>query len=103
VIFLKRLTMANIKSAKKRAKQSEARRVVNASRKSAIKSATKSLLGAIAQGKDIGTLKELLKSVESQVARAKNKRVLHRNAAARKVSRLAKRVQAFQKSGAQSA
>lgn len=95
--------MANIKSAKKRAKQSEKRRVVNASRRSAIKSSTKGLLDAIAQGKDVATLKELLKNVEAQVARAKNKHVVHKNAAARKVSRLAKRVQAFQKTGAKAA
>ncbi|HML19482.1 MAG TPA: 30S ribosomal protein S20 [Candidatus Dependentiae bacterium] len=95
--------MANIKSAKKRAKQNEKRRIVNASRRSAIKSSTKGLIDAIAQGKDVETLKTLLKDVEAKVARAKNKHVMHKNAAARKVSRLAKRVQAFQKTGAKAA
>jgi len=95
--------MANIKSAKKRAKQSEKRRIVNSSRRSAIKSSTKGLLDAIAQGKDVETLKVLLKDVEAKVARAKNKHVMHKNAAARKVSRLAKRVQAFQKAGVKAA
>ena len=47
--------MANIKSAKKRAKQSEKRRLVNASRKTAIKTSAKSLLDAMAQGKDLET------------------------------------------------
>lgn len=91
--------MANIKSAKKRAKQSEKRRLVNASRKTAIKSSTKSLLDAMAQGKDLDTLKAMLKDVEAKVARAKNKHVLHKNAAARKVGRLAKRVVAYEKTG----
>ena len=91
--------MANIKSAKKRAKQTEKRRLVNASRKTAIKSSTKSLLDAIAQGKDIETLKTILKDVESKVARAKNKHVMHKNAAARKIGRLAKRVVAYEKTG----
>lgn len=91
--------MANIKSAKKRAKQSEKARMVNASRKTAIKSSTKGLLDAMAQGKDIQTLKVMLKDVEAKIARAKNKNVMHKNAAARKVSRLAKRVSAFEKTG----
>ena len=91
--------MANIKSAKKRAKQNEKRKLVNASRKTAIKTSTKSLIDAMAQGKDVETLKAMLKDVESKVARAKNKHVLHKNAAARKVGRLAKRVVAYEKTG----
>lgn len=91
--------MANIKSAKKRAKQSEKRRLVNASRKTAIKTSTKTLLDAMTQGKDLATLKAMLKDVESKVARAKNKHVFHKNAAARKVGRLAKRVVAYEKTG----
>lgn len=91
--------MANIKSAKKRAKQNEKRRLANSSRKTSIKSSAKSLLDAIAQGKDLMTLKTMLKDVESKVARAKNKHVLHKNAAARKVGRLAKRVVAYEKTG----
>jgi small subunit ribosomal protein S20 len=92
--------MANIKSAKKRAIQNENRKLVNARRKSAIKTSTKTLLDAITQGKDAETLKGMLKDVESKVARAKNKHVMHKNAAARKVARLAKRVVACVKSGA---
>jgi len=92
--------MANIKSAKKRAIQTEKRKLVNARRKSAIKTSTKTLLDAMTQGKDIETLKAMLKNVESQVARSKNKHVMHKNAAARKISRLAKRVVAYAKTGA---
>lgn len=91
--------MANIKSAKKRAKQNEKRRLVNACRRTAIKTSTKTLVDAIAQGKDVDTLKGMLKDVESKLARAKNKHVLHKNAVARKVSRLSKRIQAFAKTG----
>lgn len=92
--------MANIKSAKKRAIQNEKRKLVNARRRSAIKTSTKTLLDAMTQGKDITTLKAMLKDVESQVARSKSKHVMHKNAAARKVSRLAKRVVAYAKTGA---
>lgn len=84
--------MANIKSAKKRAKQSEKRRLSNSARKTAIKTASKALIEAIQEKKDMAVVKELLKTVESKLSRAKNKGVFHSNAAARKTGRLAKRV-----------
>ena len=84
--------MANIKSAKKRAIQSEKRRMKNVTRRSAIKTATKAVIEAIDQGKDAAEIKALMLSVESKLARAKGKHVLHRNTAARKISRIAKRV-----------
>ena len=91
--------MANIKSAKKRAKQNEKRRLVNSARRTAIKTSTKTLLDAVVQGKDIDTVKSMLKDIESKVARAKSKHLMHKNAAARKVSRLAKRISAYAKTG----
>ena len=86
--------MANIKSAKKRAKQTEKRREVNLARKSAIKSSTKAVLDAIAQNADEATLKKLLADAEARVSRAKSKRQMHRNTASRKIGRLAKKVAA---------
>jgi len=86
--------MANIKSAKKRAKQSEKRRAVNLARKSAIKSSTKAVLDALAKNADDVTIKKLLAEAEARVYRAKSKRQMHRNTAARKVGRLAKKVAA---------
>ncbi len=83
--------MPNIKSAKKRATQDEKRRVRNIARKSAIKTATKKVIVAV-EAADLTQAKELLKDVNAQLARAKNKGVLHRNTAARKMSRLAKQV-----------
>lgn len=83
--------MPNIKSAKKRAIQGEQRRIRNIARKSAIKTATKKVLAAV-EDKDLVEAKELLKEVNAQLARAKGKGVLHRNTAARKMSRLAKQV-----------
>ena len=82
--------MANIKSAKKRAKQNVFKKNLNLARKSAIKTAEKKVLKAIEEGgKDI---KEVFKDAEAKIARAKNKRVLHPKTAARKISRLAKKV-----------
>jgi len=86
-----RASMPNIKSAKKRATQDEKRRLRNIARKSAIKTATKKVIVAV-EDKNLAQAKELLKDVNAQLARAKSKGVLHRNTAARKMSRLAKQV-----------
>jgi small subunit ribosomal protein S20 len=88
--------MANTKSAKKRVLQTAKRQLRNQSRKSSIKTATKKVVVAIeaANLADIETTKSLLVLAESKIARAKNKGLLHRNTAARKISRLAKKVAA---------
>lgn len=83
--------MPNIKSAKKRVKQSEKRRLLNMSRKSAIKTSSKKVLEAV-KNDDLVNAKELLKDAESKLARAKGKGVLHKNTVARKISRLASAV-----------
>lgn len=83
--------MANIKSAKKRVKTNEIRRKRNVARRSDIKSETNNLLEAV-EKKDSAKAKELLKSVESKIARAEGKGIFKKNTAARKVGRLAKRV-----------
>lgn len=83
--------MPNIKSAKKRAKQTAKRYARNIARKSAIKSSIKKVLDAV-EGNDIERAKTLLKDAEAKIARAKVKGTLHANTAARKISRLAKKV-----------
>jgi small subunit ribosomal protein S20 len=85
--------MANIKSAKKRAIQSETRRQRNIARKSAVKTAIKKVITAL-QNNEIDLAKDLLRQAESKLARAKGKGVMHANTAARKISRLAKKVSA---------
>lgn len=88
--------MANTKSAKKRVLQTTKRQLRNQSRKSSIKTAMKKVVVAVESGNlaDIETTKSLLTLAESKIARAKNKGLLHRNTAARKISRLAKKVAA---------
>lgn len=88
--------MPNIKSAKKRAIQSEKKRQVNLARKSSIKTAVKRVLAAI-ESNDVAQAAELLKDAEAKISRAKGKGVLHENTAARKISRLAKRVSTAQR------
>jgi small subunit ribosomal protein S20 len=80
------------KSAKKRVLQSEKKRQVNLARKSEVKTAVKAVITAVEASAPADQLLEALRKAESEIAQAKKKGVLHRNTAARKISRLAKRV-----------
>lgn len=86
--------MANIKSAKKRAKQDIKRHQKNLNRKTAVKTAIKKVLAAIESDQPKEKTLELLKDAEAQLARAKCKGVMHANTSARKISSLAKKVAA---------
>ena len=83
--------MANIKSAKKRAKTSEIRHQRNVSRNSEIKTTINSFLKAV-EDKNIDVAKDLFKTAESKIARAVHKKLLKKNTASRKISRLAKKL-----------
>ena len=85
--------MANIKSAKKRVLQTAKRQLRNQARKSSVKTAIKKVVVAI-ESADVATTKALLLAAESKIARAKGKGLMHRNTAARKISKLAKKVAA---------
>ena len=87
--------MPNIKSSKKRAKQSEKRRIRNYARKSDVKTAVKKVLDAV-ESKDAESAKDLLRIAQAKLARAKGKGLFHRNAVARKMSRLAKKVKSLE-------
>jgi len=84
--------MANIKSAQKRARQDELRKKRNLNRRTALKTAIKKVLAAVEKNENKQNAVELLKDAQAKLARAKSKRVIHPNTAARKMSRLAKRV-----------
>ena len=78
--------MANIKSAAKRAKQALVRRDKNQQAKKAIRTLERTVRVAIA-GKD-KEAPTLLKNFTSQLGKATQKGMYHKNTAARKVSRL---------------
>jgi len=82
--------VANHKSALKRAKQSEERRMRNKMVKTRVKTAIK----AIATTEDP---KAQLPTTQSVIDKAAKKGVLHKNTASRKISRLAKKVNATTK------
>ena len=83
--------MANLKSAKKRAKTNVKRKMKNSARKSEIKTMTKKV-NSFLEKKEFDVARELLKKTISKIARAKGKGLIHPNTAARKTSRLAKKV-----------
>ena len=85
--------MPNIKSAKKRVMVSKIRTERNKSRNSALKTAIKKANAAIesnAADKDV-----LVKAAVKKIDQAAAKGLIHKNAAARKKSRLAKRKNAL--------
>ncbi len=86
--------MANIESAKKRARQEIVRHQRNLSRKTAIKTAIKKVLAAVSANDYEGSL-EQLRFAEACMKRAQGKGVLHGNTVNRKVSRLALKVNAI--------
>ncbi len=79
--------MANHKSAKKRAKQSETRRQRNTVVKTKMKNAIKSLTESPAD-----TIGSAMTNVQSVIAKSAKKGVIHKKTAARKTSRLAKMI-----------
>ena len=86
--------MANHKSAIKRAGQSEEQRVRNRSRKTRMKNVIRDLEEVLA-GKSPEKAAEQLKKAVSIIAKTASKGVIHKNTAARKISRLTRRVNAL--------
>jgi small subunit ribosomal protein S20 len=86
--------MANTKSARKAARQTVRRTAVNKSRRSEMRTFVRKVEEAIAS-KDPKAAAAALKEAEPRLARAAQKGIVHKNAASRKISRLAKRVNAL--------
>ena len=79
--------MPNHKSAEKRVRQNERRRAINRSNRTKLRSSIKNLRSAL-KGADGGKVGALLPKTVSEIDKAVQKGVLHRNAAARHKSRL---------------
>ena len=86
--------MANIKSAKKRAIQSEKRRQHNASRRSMTRTSLKKVLSAIASG-DKEAAQAAYTAATPLLDRMATKGLIHKNKAARHKSRLAAQIKAL--------
>ena len=83
--------MANTPQAKKRIVRNAKRETINHSRTSRIRTFIKAVESAIASGKKKDAA-EALKKVQPEIARGVSRGVIHKNTAARKFSRLSKRV-----------
>ncbi len=91
--------MANTAQARKRARQSEKRRQHNASLRSAFRSAVRKVRKAIDAGDRAGATR-LLGEASGAIDRIADKKVIHKNTAARNKSRLAARIKALGQSAA---
>jgi small subunit ribosomal protein S20 len=88
--------MANTKSAKKAARQSDRRTDVNKARRSRMRSSVRKVEEAIASGNKEAAL-AAMKEAEPILASTAQKGIIHRKSASRKVSRLTKRIVALGK------
>jgi small subunit ribosomal protein S20 len=87
--------MANTSSAKKATRVAARRNAVNQARRARLKTFVRRVEEAISKG-DRPTAEAALKAAQPEIVRAANKRVMHKNAASRKISRLARRLKALE-------
>ncbi|MEL6204993.1 MAG: 30S ribosomal protein S20 [Pseudomonadota bacterium] len=86
--------MANTPQSKKRARQNLRRNAVNTARRSRIRTHLRRVEEAIASG-DADAARSALKAAQPELMRGVTKGVVHKNTAARKMSRLSARVKAL--------
>ncbi|MEO0982281.1 MAG: 30S ribosomal protein S20 [Pseudomonadota bacterium] len=86
--------MANTRSAKKMIRKIARRTEVNKARRSRMRSFVRKVEEAIAAG-DKSAAADALKAAQPEIMRAASKGVLHKNASARKVSRLSHRIKSM--------
>ena len=87
--------MATHASAKKRIRQVVRRTAVNRSRVSRIRTFIKNVELAIESG-DAAAAKLALQAAQPEIMRAAQRRILHRNTASRKISRLSARIKGME-------
>lgn len=86
--------MANTPQSQKRARQTLRRTEVNKARRSRIRTFLRKVEEAIASG-NAEVAREALRAAQPELMRGVTKGVVHKNTAARKISRLAARVKAL--------
>ena len=84
--------MASHESAKKSIRKTEKQRVVNQNRLSRIRTFVKKLEQAIATNVSKESILTAFSEMQKEIMRGVNKRVVHKNAAARKISRMSHKV-----------
>ncbi|MGP1283557.1 MAG: 30S ribosomal protein S20 [Parasphingopyxis sp.] len=86
--------MANTPQAKKRIRRNNRRSVVNTNRVSRIRTFIKQVESAVEAG-DKQQATQALQAMQPELARGVSKGIFHKNTAARKLSRLSKRIAAL--------
>ncbi|NMW32310.1 30S ribosomal protein S20 [Altererythrobacter sp. RZ02] len=86
--------MANTPQARKRIRRNDRRAEINGARVSRIRGFVKKVETAI-EGGDKAVAADALKAAQPEIARGVARGVMHKNTAARKMSRLSKRVAAL--------
>jgi len=89
------MTLANIKSAKKRILVNQTKAARNKSIKSKVKTAIKKVDVAV-QDKDVDAAKAALQVAITEISKAGSKGVYHKKTVSRKISRLTKTVNAIE-------
>lgn len=84
-------TLANHKSALKRARQNEVRRERNQGVKTRVKNVVKNVQGLVSEN-DADQASQALNTAKSVITKAAKKGVIHKKTASRKISRLSKMV-----------
>ncbi|ANE41361.1 MULTISPECIES: 30S ribosomal protein S20 [Fervidobacterium] len=87
--------MPNTKSAAKRVRVSEKRRILNKAYKTSMKNKIKAVLKAIAEGKSVEEVQQLFRVAQSAIDKAARRGAIHKNQASRRKSRLAAKVKAY--------
>lgn len=88
--------MGRIKSAIKNQRKTRRRNLVNRARRSQLRTSLKKMKRLIGK-KDVKAVKETIVETVSAIDKAVRKGILHRNAAARRKSRMMKRLNAMEK------
>jgi small subunit ribosomal protein S20 len=89
--FVSEIAMANTKSARKATRVIARKTEINKSRRAALRNSVRKVEEAIAAGDRNGAL-AALKAAEPAIMRASQRKVIHKNTASRKVSRLTQRI-----------
>lgn len=84
--------MASHESAKKSIRKSERQRVVNQNRLSRVRTFIKKLEQAISENVSKDNVLKAFSEMQKEIMRGVSKRVIHKNAAARKISRMSHKV-----------
>jgi small subunit ribosomal protein S20 len=90
--------MANHKSAEKKLRQDETRRLANVARLSRVRTFVKKFTETLAKGAPVEVASQALKVAQSELMKGVSKGVLHHKTASRKVSRLASKLNALSRS-----